>query len=275
MATVEELPHGSRQFGGCALKKRTLMSLTAAFGMALAISAPVSADAGEAVEIMVMKHACEASIQTEADFEAVEARGEGNPIFSLAHTVLACPTIANPGDAQSEGAVAGEAADFTFTVTDSAGTSVSSADAEFTAAKLCEADIQLDANGDGNIAADVCLDISHYMFTGLVSGEITVEETSPPSGFSYGTVRFTPNELAENNDEESLLTDVTEEPLRLDTSGDTDNSVMLHVYNFQTEMPATDTVVDAQSGQSPWLPIALLLSVAGGSMAFATRRIGR
>jgi len=244
--------------------------------MALAIAAPAAADSGDAVEIMVMKHACEASIQTEADFEAVEAKGEGNPVAVLVQTVLACPTIANPGDEQSEGAIAGEAAEFTFTVTDSAGTSVSSADAEFTAAKLCEADVKLDANGDGNAEdPNVCLDISHYMFTGLVSGEVTVEETSPPSGFSYGTVRFTPTELAENNDAESLLTDVTEEPLRLDTSGDTDNSVMLHVYNFQTDMPPTDTVAgDAQTGQSPWLPIALLLSVAGGSMAFA-RRIGR
>jgi hypothetical protein len=114
-------------------------------------------------------------------------------------------------------------------------------------AKLCESDIDLDANGDGTIAEDVCLDISHYNFTGLVSGEITVEETAPPAGHEYGTVRFTPNELGENNDAESLLTDVTEEPLQLDTSNDTDNMVMLHVYNFRTDagggmsMPPTDT----------------------------------
>jgi hypothetical protein len=257
--------------------KRTVLTLAAAFGLALAVAAPVAADAGEAIDIMVMKHACEASIQSEADFEAVEARGEGNPVFALANTVLACPTIANPGDEQSAGAVAGEPAEFTFTVTDSAGTTVSSADAEFAPAKLCEADIQLDANGDGTIAADVCLDISHYMFTGLVSGELTVEETSPPSGYRYGTVRFTPTELGENNDIESLVSDVTEEPIQLDTTGDTDNSVMLHVYNFETAMPGTDTVgVDnGSSTQSPWLPIALLLSLAGGTMAFATRRAGR
>ena len=255
--------------------KRTVLSLTAALGLALAMTAPVAADAGDAVEIMVMKHACNESIQSEADFEAVEAKGEGNPVFALAQTVLACPTIANPGDDQSKGAVAGESTEFSFTVTDSEGTSVSSADAEFTAGKLCEADIQLDANGDGTIAADVCLDISHYMFTGLVSGEISVEETSPPSGFQYGTVRFTPDELAENNDEESLVSDRTEEPLRLDTSGDTDNSVMLHVYNFQAGTPRTDTVADEpRPGQSPWLPV-VLLSAALGTLAFATRRATR
>src|SRR5688572_5081511 len=176
-ATAEEILRGFGSFGGIALK-RMILSLTAAFGLALAFSAPVAADAGEAIDIMVMKHACGADIQSEADFEAVEAKGEGNPIFALAQTVLACPAIANPGDAQSEGAVAGTPAEFSFTVTDSAGTTVSSADAEFAPAKLCEADIQLDANGDGTIAADVCLDISHYMFTGLVSGELTVEETS-------------------------------------------------------------------------------------------------
>ena len=256
--------------------KRTILTLAAAFGLALAIAAPAAADAGEAIDIMVMKHACGADIKSEADFEAVEAKGGGNPVFALAQTVLACPTIANPGDEQSAGAIAGEAAEFTFTVTDSAGTTVSSADAEFAPGKLCEADIQLDANGDGTIAADVCLDISHYMFSGLVSGEITVEETSPPSGFSYGTLRFTPTELGENNDAESLVSDVTDEPIRLDTSGDTDNSVMLHVYNFQAGMPATDTVAnDSPASQSPWLPIALALSLVGGTTALVLRRAAR
>jgi hypothetical protein len=114
------------------------------------------------------------------------------------------------------------------------------------------------------------------MFSGLVSGEITVEETSPPSGFRYGTVRFTPNELAENNDADSLVTDVTEEPLQLDTSGDTDNSVMLHVYNFTAGMPATDTVEGhGHTDQAPWLPIALILTLAGGTAALATRRVRR
>ena len=257
--------------------KRSVLSLTAALGLALAISAPVAADSnGDEVEIMVMKHACEASIQSEADFEAVEAKGEGDPIAALVQTVLACPTIANPGDEQSEGAVAGEAAEFSFTVTDSEGNSVSSEDAEFTAAKLSEADVNLDANGDGDISEDVALDISSYSFSGLVSGEVTVEETSPPNGMRYGTVRFTPTELAENNDEESLLGAKTDEPIRLDTSGDTDNAVTLHVYNFAAEMPRTDTVADeGTTGQSPWLPIALLLSVAAGTMVLATRRVGR
>lgn len=40
----------------------------------------MAADSGDAVEIMVMKHACGESIQSEADFEAVEAKGEGNPV---------------------------------------------------------------------------------------------------------------------------------------------------------------------------------------------------
>jgi hypothetical protein len=239
-------------------------------------AAPVAADAGDAVDIMVMKHACGESIQSEADFEAVEAKGEGNPVAALVQTVLACPTIANPGDEQSEGAIAGESAEFTFTVTDSEGNSVSSEDAEFVPGKLCETDVDLDANGDGEKSEDVCLDVSHYMFSGLVSGEITVEETTPPNGFRFGTIRFTPDEVAENNDEESLVGERTEEPIQLDTSGDTDNSVMLHTYNFQAGMPGTDTVADeSTTGQSPWLPIALLLSVVGGTAALATRRAGR
>lgn len=239
-------------------------------------AAPVSAAQGDALTIMVMKHACAANIQSEADFKAVEAKGGGNPVFALANTVLACPAIANPGDTQSPGAIAGKPADFTFSVTDSAGTTVSQADAKFTAAKLCESDIKLDANGDGKISADVCLDISNYSFSGLVSGEITVKEDSPPSGMHFGTFRFTPTELQANNDKESLTGSMTEEPIKLDTSGDSDNMVMLHVYNFKTTMPATDTVAPtAPVGGNPWLPIALAFVTGTGVLVLATRRIQR
>jgi hypothetical protein len=191
------------------------------------------------------------------------------------------------GNTPSEGAVAGAPIDYEFTVTDSAGTSVSSADAEIMVAKLCESDIDLDANGDGNVSADICLDISHYNFTGLVSGEITVEETVPPAGHEYGTVRFTPDELGENNGEESLLSDVTEEPMRLDTSGDTDNAVMLHVYNFRTvgegdgmSMPPTDTSAthdhagSSVTGTTSLLAVGLaLLASLGVAGAVATQRV--
>jgi len=252
--------------------KRPLLSIAAAIGLLLALVPPIAADSGDALTIMVMKHACAASIQTEADFKAVEAKGEGNPVHVLAQTVLACPTTAMPGDAQSPGAIAADPSEFEFTVTDSAGTSVSSDDATFMAAKLCETDVELDANGDGTIAADVCLDTSHYVFTGLVSGEVTVEETSPPSGREFGTLRFTPTELQENNDEASLVGSMTDEPIKLDTSGDTDDMVMLHVYNFKSSMPATDTVESAApDSPSPFIPITLLLAAIAGAAAFTTR----
>ena len=75
-----------------------------------------------------------------------------------------------------------------------------------------------------------------------------------PNGFRFGTIRFTPDEVAENNDEESLVGERTEEPIQLDTSGDTDNSVMLHVYNFAAGMPGTDTAAEeSTTGQSSWL----------------------
>jgi len=245
--------------------------------VALAFSAaPVSAAQGDPVTIMVMKHACAANIQTEANFKAVEAKGGGNPVFALAQTVLACPAIANPGDTQSPGAIAGKPADFSFSVTDSAGTTVRQADAKFTPAKLCESDIKLDANGDGKISADVCLDISHYEFSGLVSGEITVTEDSPPAGFRFGTIRFTPTELQANNDKESLTGSMTQEPIKLDTSGDTDNMVMIHTYNFATSMPRTDTVSPtAPVGGNPWLAIALVFAAGTGVLVLATRRLQR
>ncbi len=257
------------------MRKISALILTGLAALAFT-AAPAAAAQGDPVTIMVMKHACEPSVQSEADFKAVEAKGGGNPVFALANTVLACPTIANPGDTQSAGAVAGKPTSFDFSVTDSAGTTVDLADAKFMPGKLCEADINLDANGDGTVAKDVCLDISHYEFTGLVSGEITVTEKSPPEGFTFGTFRFTPKELADNNDAQSLVGAMTDEPIKLDTSGDSDNSVMLHVYNFQRSLPATDTVSPtAPVGGSPWLPTLLGLGAAIGGFVLVGRRAHR
>lgn len=266
--------------------KRAVLSLAAALGLMVAAVAPAAAAPGDPVMIMVMKHDCAAEIQSEADFMAVEAKGGGNPIFALAQTVLACPAIANPGDAQSPGAIAGTPADFSFSITDSAGTTVGQDDATFTAAKLCESDINLDADGDGTIETDVCLDISHYEFSGLVSGDLTVTETSPPAGREFGTFRFTPTELQANNDAASLTGSMTEEPIELDTSSDTDNMVMLHVYNFQSDaqagggqtMPPTDVALGAEAGptvSTAWPAILAALALTSGSalaLAFAARR---
>ena len=245
----------------------------------LALSAgPVAADNAEGeVTIMIMKHTCtEKDIASVADFEAVEAAGEGasNPVAGLVNTVLACPTTGHPGDEPSEGAIANDRTEFDFTVTGGDGTEMTLADAEFKQAKLCESDVQLDADGDGEISEDVCLDTSHYELT-VSAGDVTVAESHPPHGFRYGTLRFTPTEVDGNNDADTLQSSRDEEPLHLDTTADDDGMVMLHIYNFEMTTPNTDTVAaeaDNAGGSAPWAVLAIALVAGLGTAQFLSSR---
>jgi hypothetical protein len=245
----------------------------------LALSAaPVAADNADGeVTIMIMKHTCtEQDISSVADFEAAETAGEGasNPVAALVNTVLACPATGLPGDDPTEGSISNPRAEFDFTVTGGDGTEMTLADAEFTQAKLCESDVELDANGDGTISEDVCLDTSHYSLT-VPGGDVTVDETHPPEGFGYGTLRFTPTEVDGNNDAESLQGSRDEEPLHLDTTADADGMIMLHIYNFEMATPNTDTVaVEPDSGgrSLPWAVLAFALVGGLGAMQFLRSR---
>ena len=254
--------------------RKTLSACLAAVAVVALFAAPVAADEGDTQTIMVMKHFCDPKIQSEADFEAVEAMGAGNPVHALAFTVLNCPAGVNPGDATSDG-IKADAIDFTFTVDSSAGAATASDDS--TAGKLCETDVKLDANGDGQQTDDVCLDISHYMYTGVSAGDVTVTESAPPAGYRFGTLRFTPTEIDGNNDKESLVS-AGNGVIKLDTAGDEDNAIMLHVYNFEgTKMPDSSTAVATESAPSgSSLPVALavlsLLGIGGLTVATARRR---
>jgi LPXTG-motif cell wall-anchored protein len=253
---------------------RRSISLLAAAGLLALSAVPAFADEGDPGKLMIMKHACtEQPVKDQADFDAIVAQAEGDEITALALTVLACPTIVLSGDedARTDG-VAGPAVDFEFEVTDSNGDTQTLADAMFVAAKLCETDIDRDANGDGEKTDDVCLDISHYMFENLAVGEITVEETSPPNGWKFGTLLLTPKALqAEGSDDAATGADfdASESTVTLDLSGDSDNDAMLHIYNFE-KSPATDTL--PATDNAPVLPLAagLLVALAGG--AYALRR---
>ena len=230
--------------------RKALVSLVATAGMLALFTGSAAAAEGDEITVSVMSHYCSPDIQSEADFKAVEAKGQGNPVAALAQTVLACPTGVNPGDASTNGVKTGPK-DFSFTVEHSGGTADMPRNS--TAAKLCESDIKLDANGDGDVSKDVCLDISHYMFKSVTSGEVTVHETPDPD-FRFGTLRFTPPAIDKNNDEESLVS-FRDGVIRLDTADDADGMVMLHVYNF-AGMPATDTEGTAEE-----------LSASGASLA--------
>lgn len=255
---------------------RRLISLGAAGLLLLGSAVPAFADQGGPGKLMIMKHACtEQPVKDEADFDAIVAQADGDEITALALTVLACPTIVladDEGD-RTDG-VAGPAVDFDFTVTDSNGNTQTLADAEFVAAKLSEADIQRDANGDGEFSPDVALDISHYVFSDLAAGEVTITETTPPNGWKFGTILLTPQALqAEGSDDALTGADYEDgtSTVTLDLAADPDNEAMVHVYNFE-DSPATDTVSDATGTSSAALPLVAVaaLSLIGG--AFALRR---
>lgn len=242
--------------------KRLVPTLLATAALMLVVAAPVSAAGGGegTVTVSVMKHLCNQDINNADDFTAI-VEGAESPVAALAATVLACPTIVNPGDEQTDG-VKSEPADFSFTVEDADGTRDLPENTQ--AAKLCEGGeggLGIDVDGDGEILAETCLDISHYSFDGLVSGEITVTETEPPAGSRFGFLLTTPSEVDGNNDAESVLSfDAEAGVIELDTTPDEDGMVMLHVYNFQNEMPDSATAAEITSESAP-INVGLLLAL--------------
>ncbi len=202
--------------------------------------------------VMVMKHLCDASIQTEAQFQAVEARAATNPTTpqgvpsfgATTETVLACPVIVQPGDTQTPTTIGAGSRTFDFTAqatggalqTLSTGTTFSGDNGFATPIEdfACESNLAYDADRDGSIETDVCLDFSSYAFANVLEGPVTVRETAAPPGARFGTVRLTPAPLSD--DASVGLTFTPQDPagvITFNSASDADAMVMLHVYNFQ------------------------------------------
>ena len=268
---------------------RRLLTTLVATGMLLGLGVmPVAAAASDQPgTVIVMKHLCNADIQSEADFVAVEDAGAGGQpggegtLPGLVATVLACPAVVTTADAPTDGAIAATPTDFEFTVTDADGANYSMADASFMQAALCESDIQLDADGSGAIDEDVCLDVSMYGFSPVAEGEVTVTETTAPGDSRFGTVRFTPA----STDEMTLAGGIAN-PLVLDTTLDetvaepplpleeyADNVTVLHVYNFVGAGEMPDAAMDAPSNDT--LPLTVVVfgaMLASAAVAVRVRR---
>jgi hypothetical protein len=185
--------------------------------------------------IHVMKHLCNDTIKNRADFQRIQKGLD--PVAALAATVLACPTTALPGDQAVAGTVASTRTQYNFSIRGAGSMSQNMAeDGVYMQHKLCESDLNLDANGDGQISSKVCLDISHYSVSGIESknGIVAVKEFDAPEGFKFGTLKFTPSAIDGNNDAESLRKiNRGQGRIELDVSNDKDNTIMLHIYNFQ------------------------------------------
>ncbi|MCV0404454.1 MAG: hypothetical protein K5924_12240 [Chloroflexi bacterium] len=234
------------------------LALVAAAAMLLALVAPTLGTSGGAAPrsegsvaihgggdatVMVMKHNC-ADVSTTEEFEAVEARAATNPTTPDAafgptvETVLECPTVVLEGDTQTPDTVAGGTSAFDFTVADGSTTQTLSTDGAFTQTGACETDVAYDADRNGSLDADVCLDLSHYEFAVAGDSDVTVTEITPPAGFAFGALRFTPG----SGDEASLVS-ASNGVIELDTSADDDGMIMLHVYNFAVAAAPSDATV--------------------------------
>lgn len=261
--------------------------------LGLAILPVAGAAPGEPAMVASMKHLCDESIQSEADFKAVEAKAATNEetpmgvpsLGATAETVLACPTVVLTGDSQTPDAIGGGEQDFDFTVEDSEGTTQTlTTDTTFSGANgfdtpvedfACESDIGYDANRNGTIDEDVCLDFSSYAFADVVEGPVTVTETTAPEGTRFGTVRLTPPELS---DDAAIGPSFTADgEITFDSSADGDEMVMLHVYNFvgETSMPNSATELPVPSSSLPLMLVAFgtLLAAAGAAVAVRRARI--
>jgi hypothetical protein len=238
-------------------------SLIAAVILAVMVTAPtVAADrlddgtGGTTGTIKVMKHVCPENIQSEADFDA---------LGGFLEKVLACPVITREGDTGT-GAANGGQINFDFVVRDSADKRQRIGQADFMAAKLCETDLNADADGDGNLEGDVCVDVSHYVYNNVALGDVRVQERTPPAGYRFGSLEFTPN----SGDEASLIS-VRNGQIRLNTANDQD--VMVHVYNFKGQAGLPATGVDDVSVLRLLVPTTLLAAgfVARRSSKLAQR----
>ncbi|MDP9222844.1 MAG: hypothetical protein M3P18_03135 [Actinomycetota bacterium] len=255
---------------------RQLPALAAAIALFLFSAVPALAADGDPGKVTIAKHACtEQPIKSQAEFDAVLATAKGDDVAGLADAIQACPTIVLPGNENDRsGGVAGPAVDFALTVTDSKGGKQTLADATFTAAKLCETDLDRDINGDGKKTAEVCLDISNYTFSNLAVGAVTIRETTPPNGWKFGTMLLTPKVLQPTGSDDSK-TDAAftakTGTVTLDLAGDPDDQAMVHIYLFANS-PGTDTLPATPDGsQAPLLAVvAGLFALLGG--AYALRR---
>jgi hypothetical protein len=183
---------------------------------------------------MIMKHVCPAGMTLE----------QFNALPTFADKVFTCPVVTLPGDLAAAGArdasdldnspFADGTTNFAFSVSSSAGTMTLS-DAAFTAVPVsCP-------------ASGACIETSHYDFAGVPMGSVTVTETTPPAGYHFGTVLFTPN-----SGDDTALVSASNGVITLDTSKDStpDDGVMLHVYNLSGEggvSPGTGTPAPSQS----------------------------
>lgn len=200
------------------------------------------------VTINVMKHICNPSIQSTQDFNDTAGNlsfdNADDEMTSFLNKLLACPTVVLEDDDYTDGISFEEKRDFDFTVTGDQGETQTISSSTFMPQKVCETDLGIDVNGDGEISADTCVDTSMYVYSNVSSGNVVVTETVSPTGDIGGFLEFTPAALNDGFDEEITLNDANrfEDGFVVINSDldEGDDTITLHLYNMQVEVDDSD-----------------------------------
>jgi len=171
--------------------------------------------------IRLIKHDCVPSIQTKSDFDALESNAR----------LVACPAIVRPDETGSDGAVAGDPADFDFSFVVGEDEPLTLAGVAPTPDQICEDADELNTDVDGDGALSTCFDASYYAVT-IQGGPVTITETTVPEKHRFGAA-----DLPDENDALALVADSIDDDAghfavdpSLDASGD--GVLVVHVYNF-------------------------------------------
>ncbi len=190
--------------------------------------------ANDGTHVMIMTHLCDSTIKTVQDFENMES-GK-TPVANLGNDVLHCPTTGLSNSTSTLGTVAAPRTTYDFSVQSGSGAPLTlQENGVYEQHKACESDLNVDVDGDGKISTSTCLDISHYKFHIPDGGSsiVNIQETQAPTGFHFGTLRFTPVILDGNNDSETLTSiDPASGRIDVNVTPDKDGMVMLHIYQF-------------------------------------------
>lgn len=176
--------------------------------------------------ISIMKHICGPEIQSQADFDRI---GVGqNERESFLAKERACPVLVMPADAYTPNTRHHpDRKNFDF--------SFSSASGVFATLQNNGAFTQSSSCGNNANMKDDCHDTSYYTISNAPNGYVVVKETTAPNKTRPGALLFTPSSMMENNDSDTLLNNklASNGTIELDMRKDSDDKVMLHVFNFR------------------------------------------
>ena len=187
-------------------------------------------------KVLIMKHLCPSYVRDMQDFNNLLANRDEPTGFINAE--FHCPTTVVNGNSPYPGSIYSTSTAFNFQIWNwndvATSTRTLVSNGTFVQSRMCETDINRDINLNGTIASSTCLDASHYEVpVTSTSSKFMITESTQPNGYQFGTVLFTPPSISANNDMQNLTSINSQSGvINLDMASDTDNTIVLHVFNF-------------------------------------------